>query len=264
GSRPVYQLGVTEGDRAISHFNGTVTVSIPYTPQEGEDLNSIVVYFINADGIPEAMPQCRYDSAEGKITFQTGHFSLYAVGYHPVTFKDVSSDAWYHDAVSFIASREITNGMEEGKYGPAEKLTRGQLMVMLMKTYGISPDNSSTSNFSDAGSTYYTGYLAAAKRLGLSEGVGNNLFAPERKISRQELFTLTYQVLKNIDKPPAGDSGKTLADFSDSTELTVWAKDAVNLFVEQGVISGSNGKLAVKEDVTRAQLAQLLSNLLKN
>ncbi|MDF3002924.1 MAG: cell wall-binding protein, partial [Bacillota bacterium] len=33
GSRPVYQLGVTEGDRAISHFNGTVTVSIPYTPQ---------------------------------------------------------------------------------------------------------------------------------------------------------------------------------------------------------------------------------------
>lgn len=271
GSRSVYQFGVTDGDRAISRFNGTVTVTVPYTLQEGEDLNSIVIYFINADGIPEAVPQCRYDSAAGTITFQTDHFSLYAVGYHPVAFVDVPTGAWYYDAVSFIASREITTGVAEGKYAPAEKLTRGQLMVMLMKTYGIAPDNSSAANFSDAGDTYYTGYLAAAKRLGLSEGVGNNLFAPERKISRQELFTLTYQVLKSINKLPETDSGKSqtdsgksLADFTDGTELSVWARDAVNLFVEQGLISGSNGRISAKEDVTRAQLAQLLSNLLKN
>jgi len=264
GSRPVYQFSVTAGDRAILRFNGTATVSIPYTPQEGEDLNSIVIYFINADGIPEAVPQCRYDSEAETITFQTGHFSLFAVGYHPVTFKDVSSGAWYRDAVSFIASREITTGVAEDKYGPAEKLTRGQFMVILMKTYGIGPDHSNGTNFSDAGEAYYTGYLAAAKRLGLSAGVGNNLFAPERKISRQELFTLIYQVLKNINKLPEGDSSKTLADFSDSIELSVWAKDAVNLFVEQGVISGSNGKLSVKGDVTRAQLAQVIYNLLNH
>ncbi|QOX65330.1 hypothetical protein FRZ06_19205 [Anoxybacterium hadale] len=271
GSRPVYQFSVTDGDRAVSHFNGTVTVSIPYTPQAGEDLNSIVIYFINSAGVPEAVPQCRYDSEAGTITFQAGYFNLYAVGYHPVVFKDVSSGAWYQDAVSFIASREITTGVAEGKYGPDEKLTRGQFMVMLMKTYGISPDNSRTASFSDAGDTYYTGYLAAAKRLGLSDGVGNNLFAPERKISRQELFTLTYQVLKNIGKlserdfeKTLTDSGKSLADFSDSTELSDWAKDAVNLFVEQGIISGSNGRIAAKGDVTRAQLAQMLYNLLNH
>lgn len=271
GSRPVYQFSVTDGGRAVSRFNGIATVSIPYTPQAGEDLNSIVIYFINSDGVPEAVPQCRYDSEAGTITFQTGHFSLYAVGYHPVTFKDVSSGAWYQEAVSFIASREITTGVAEGKYGPSEKLTRGQFMVMLMKTYGIAPDHSSTANFSDAGDTYYTGYLAAAKRLGLSDGVGNNQFAPERKISRQELFTLTYQVLKSIDKLPERnsgktltDSGKSLADFSDSTGLSDWAKDAVNLFVEQGIISGSDGRIAAQEDVTRAQLAQLLYKLLNH
>ena len=34
-------------------------------------------------------------------------------------------------------------------------------------------------NFSDAGNTYYTGYLAAAKRLGITAGLGDNLLCPE-------------------------------------------------------------------------------------
>jgi hypothetical protein len=44
---------------------------------------------------------------------------------------------------------------------------------MLMKAYGIAPDTNPEDNFADAGDTYYTGYLAAAKRLGISAGVGN-------------------------------------------------------------------------------------------
>lgn len=43
---------------------------------------------------------------------------------------------------------------------------------MLMKAYGIAPDTNPEDNFADAGDTYYTGYLAAAKRLGISAGVG--------------------------------------------------------------------------------------------
>jgi len=61
---------------------------------------------------------------------------------------------------------------------------------MLLKAYEIAPDTSPADNFSDAGNTYYTGYLASAKRLGISGGVGNNMFAPDKNITRQEMFTL--------------------------------------------------------------------------
>lgn len=58
-------------------------------------------------------------------------------------------------------------------------------MVMLMKAYEIAPDTNPTGNFVDAGDTYYTGYLATAKRLGIANGVGDNKFAPERAITRR-------------------------------------------------------------------------------
>ena len=63
------------------------------------------------------------------------------------------------------------------------------------------------------------GYLAAAKRLGISAGVGDNLFAPENAITRQEMFTLLYNGLKVIGKLPRGNSGKTLSDFSDAGDI---------------------------------------------
>jgi hypothetical protein len=67
---------------------------------------------------------------------------------------------------------------------------------MLMKAYGITADPNTSNNFSDAGNTYYTGYLAAAKRLGISAGVGDNLFAPSQELTRQEMFTLLYNTLQ--------------------------------------------------------------------
>ena len=69
---------------------------------------------------------------------------------------------------------EITKGTGAGKFSPEALLTRGEFIVMLMRAYEIKADDNPADNFADAGNTYYTGYLAAAKRLGISKGVGNN------------------------------------------------------------------------------------------
>ncbi len=127
---------------------------------------------------------------------------------------------------------------------------------------GIEPDEDVSDNFSDAGNTYYTGYLARAKRLGISAGIGNNMYAPENEITRQEMFTLLYNALKGIGQLPEGNSGKTLSDFSDAGEIETWATDAMMLLVETGTVSGSNGKLNPAGTTTRAELAQVLYNLL--
>ena len=149
---------------------------------------------------------------------------------------------------------------------------------MLMKAYGIAPDMNPNpgKNFTDAGSTWYTGYLAAARRLGISAGVGNNLFAPGKEITRQEMFTLLYNALKAIgrlprthgravseaDDQPRGNSGKTLSSFSDTGGIAPWAKEAMKLFVETGTIGGSGNRLSPKDTTTRAQMAQVLYSLL--
>ena len=118
---------------------------------------------------------------------------------------------------------------------------------MMMRAYEISPDIDPTDNFSDAGSTYYTGYLAAAKRLGITAGVGNNMYMPEKEITRQEMFTLLYNTLKVIGRLPQGNSGKALSDFSDTDKIDSWAEKAMASFVESGIIAGSNGRLNPKK-----------------
>ena len=262
GDRPVFDFRVTSGDKTISQFGGNVSVSVPYTPKAGEDINAIVIYYINAEGKLEVVSNCVYDPLTGTLSFTTDHFSKYAVGYNKVNFKDVPASAWYSKAVTFIAAREVTTGTGEGNFSPEAKLTRGQFMVMLMKAYAIAPDQEAKDNFADAGDTYYTGYLAAAKRLGLSAGVGSNLFAPDKAITRQEMFTLLYNTLKVIGGLPQGSAGKPLSSFSDAGDIAPWAKEAMNFLVEAGVISGNDGKLTPTSTTTRAEMAQVLYNLI--
>ncbi|MDP4093547.1 MAG: S-layer homology domain-containing protein, partial [Bacillota bacterium] len=195
--------------------------------------------------------------------FSTNHFSTYAVGYNKVNYQDVPDSAWYSKPVSYIAARDIPTGTDSGYYNPNAKLNRGDFLVMLMRAYGIEPDASPKDNFSDAGSTYYTGYLAAAKRLGIAGGVGNNNYAPDKAITRQEMFTLLYNALKVLDKLPRDtSSGKALSNFGDAGKIASWAKDAMTLFVKTGTIGGSYGKLSPTGTMTRAEMAQVLYNLL--
>jgi len=179
-----------------------------------------------------------------------------------VTFKDVKASAWYAEEVGFIAARGITSGTGDGKYRPEEGLTRGQFAVMILRAYGVSPVKNPADNFTDAGNTYYTGYLAAAKRLGISKGTGNNRFEPDKKISRQEMFTLIYNTLKVIDRLPESTNGKAPASFSDGDKVAAWAKDAVTVLLKAGIVNGSNGRLDLTEELNRAQMAQVLYNLL--
>ena len=263
GENPVFDFSVTSGDTTISQFGGTVSVAVPYTPKDGEDTDSIVIYYINAEGKLEILSNSIYDPETGMVSFKTNHFSRYAIGYNKVSFNDVAANVWYSKAVSFIAARGITEGTGDGNYSPDAKLTRAEFLVMLMRTYGIAPDVNPTDNFADAGNTWYTGHLAAAKRLGISDGVGHNMFAPGKEITRQEMFTLLYNALKLIGSLPEGSSGKTLSDFVDAGDIaSAWAKDAMTLLVETGTISGSGGRLSPTSTSTRAEMAQVLYNLL--
>ena len=110
------------------------------------------------------------------------------------------------------------------------------------RAYGIEPDvdPDPKDNFADAGNAYYTGYLAAAKRLGISNGTGNSfMYSPLKEITRQEMFTLLYNALKVTGQLPAGDSGNKLSDFSDADKIASWAYEAMKLLVS-GMISGGS------------------------
>jgi hypothetical protein len=133
---------------------------------------------------------------------------------------------------------------------------------MLMRAYGIEPAADPADNFADAGDTYYTNYLAKAKELGIAVGVGDNLFAPDSEISRQDMVTLLYRTLRELDELSAAAAGAKLSDFSDADSIPDYAWDAFETFVDSGIITGSDGKLNPAGLTSRAQMAQILYQLL--
>lgn len=262
GDHPVYDFTLTKGDQQISNLNGGhVKISIPYTLKDGENPHQVVIYYLTNDGALKTV-KGHYDANSKCVVFETTHFSSYAVGYNPVSFSDIASDAWYKDAVDFIAAREITTGVGNDLFAPENTLTRAQFIVMLMRAYGIEPDEDIVENFDDAGDTYYTGYLSAAKRLGISNGIGNNLYAPDQEITREQMFTLLYRTLEILGELPDDDTGNTLANYSDAGIISEYALDAMEALVACGIVNGSDGMLDPAGNSTRAQMAQVLYNLL--
>lgn len=262
GDRPVYDFSVKAGSTEITKFGGGYAeISIPYMPQSWEKKNSIVVYYIDNTGKLKTV-RGRYVSVTGTVNFRTFHFSRFAVGYNEVNFNDVVANTWYNEAVGFMAARGIVNGVGGGRFAPENNVTRADFLIMVMNSYGIELDANITDNFVDAGNKYYTKYLGTAKRLGLVSGVGANKYAPESTISRQDMFVILYRALEKLGELPSGTAGKSLASFKDSGDIAVYAKDAMKLFVETGTISGNGQKLTPRVTTTRAQVAQVLYNLL--
>ncbi|WNS42546.1 S-layer homology domain-containing protein [Paenibacillus sp. MMS20-IR301] len=262
GDRPVYDLAVTAGDSRVTTFGGgKASISVPYTLAAGEESNSLIVYYITESGSLETI-RGGYSAAAGGVNFVTPHFSQYIIGYNKVEFTDVTSAAWYNNAVSFLAARGITSGTDGSSYSPNTQVTRGQFIVLLLKAYGISPEAGGADNFTDAGSAYYSGYLAAAKKLNIATGSGDNQFKPDNRITRQELFTLLYRALSVLGELPGSTTAQKLSDYSDAPQVAGYAGEALQALVERGVIEGDNGRIHPLEFSTRAEAAQVIYNLL--
>lgn len=260
--RPVYGFSITSGKTIITDLgNGKAMISIPYTLLPNEEQNAIVIYAMGDRGELQYVSG-KYNPKTKSVEFTITQFSKFMIGHNKITFNDVPSTAWYYDAITFNAARGVSLGTGEGEFSPNASLTRGQFLVMLMRAYGIQVDAMLSDNFSDAGNTYYTNYLATAKKFGITTGIGNNKFAPEGRITRQDMFTMIYRVLESLEKLPEQSSNKSIDDYVDAEQISEYANQAINALIKTGIINGSNGKLNPASDTSRAELAQMLYNLL--
>jgi hypothetical protein len=267
GSRPLIEISLKIDNEQTDWNNpdAPVLITIPYEPTELERKNpdSIIVWYIDGKGELTCISNGKYDPVKGVVTFQTTHFSNYSIGYNKIYFNDVSESALYYDAMNFVASRQIMAPTGYRLYSPEAKLTRAESLVMLMKAYNIAPDADLNDNFDDAGGTEYAGYLAAAKRLKLSSGVGDNKFEPNAVITNQETLTFLYNILTLTGKLPDASMQKSLSEFNDGNTVAQWAREPIQKLIASGIVNGSDNSILPYSNTTRAGFAQMVYDLLK-
>ncbi|MDR1136179.1 MAG: S-layer homology domain-containing protein [Clostridiales Family XIII bacterium] len=174
-------------------------------------------------------------------------------------FADVKSDDWCYDAVQFVSQKGITQGVSATLYDPQGNVTRAQFITMLCRAYGIKERDGD--NFSDAGSAWYTGYLAAAKQLGISNGIGDNVFQPDAEITREQMLTLIYNYVNSTGEGAVGAWAINLP-YADKDRISDWALEGVMFgTIKQWVKGKDDGGLDPSGTATRAELAQIFYNI---
>ena len=174
------------------------------------------------------------------------------------SFSDVKAGSWYHEAVDYALKAGLMNGMGNGKFEPDASLTRAMLVTILYRSEG-SPDVSGAANpFTDvqAGQWYTDAVIWAAKE-GIVNGMTETTFAPNDSITREQIATILYR----YDGSPKVSGN--LYQFPDAFSVSAYAYDAMIWAVKSGIINGLDGKLAPKDNATRAQIATLLMRYLE-
>lgn len=261
GSRPVIELILKLDGKVAAWSNpgAPVTVSIPYSPTE-EELAApehITVWYIDGSGNVISVPSGRYDAATGTVIFTTTHFSKFAVVYVRESFIDLDIVPWAKKQIEVLASKGIMDGREGKKFAPAAGITRAEYIGALVRTMGVSAKAEDNFNDVKAGDSYYS-EIGIAKKLGITEGTGNNYFDPEMLISRQDMLVLTERALRNLKRISTEGTLNDLEGFSDRKQLAEYAVNSIAALVKEGLIEGSNGKLNLDSDSSRAEAAAFL------
>lgn len=265
GSRPVFELTVWTGNQSVTNFNGgAATVIIPYTLGDAENPNAVFVNHLNTDG-SLGLVRGYYNPSERSVIFTTAHFSHFVIQHRPVTFSDVPAD--FKKEIDFIASSGITEGIGGNLYAPNRSLTRAEFIVFMMKAYGITPDATWTDNFADAGKdNWYSGWLATAKRLKLTDGTGGNNFSPNNPVTVEETLILMHRLVTAFgEKLEKSSKGKSLSSFADRGVISGWAQEDININRLQEVTEAgiyTEDLLMPTKIVNRASMARMLYNLM--
>ncbi len=89
-----------------------------------------------------------------------------AKGSANTVFTDVPSSHWASGYIAQASNQQIVNGYGDGTFGPEDPVLYEQAVKMIMATLGYTP-------FAENNGSYPTGYLTAASRYGVTDGVSN-------------------------------------------------------------------------------------------
>ena len=226
------------------------TVTITAKPDSGYQLDDLTVTDKNGKELKLT------DKGNGKYTFtmpaskvEVNATFVKEVEISP--FSDVSTSAYYYEAVKWAQEKGITGGIGNGLFGPNQPCTRAQIVTFLWRAAG-SPEPKSMSSFSDVSAdSYYAKAVAWAVESGITTGTGDGKFSPDATCTREQAVAFLYRASGS----PAISGGSAFSDVA----ANAYYADAVAWVEKNGVTGGIGGGLFGSGNTcTRAQIVTFL------
>src|SRR5665647_2256799 len=175
-------------------------------------------------------------------------------------FRDMPND-WSTDALQKAVSNGLISGFDE--YGikyikPNDNLTRAQMATIVNRAFGADKLAALSWVNDVPASEWFAPEMAKAVKMGTFKL--DTYMRPNDPITRQEAFTVLARALKFTDK----DNGNSLHNFTDGSKVADFAVDSVCAMIDGKYVAGSNGYLYPASNMSRAEFAKVMDNLIKD
>ena len=149
----------------------------------------------------------------------------------PTVFTDIKESDYYYNPVLWAVKKGVTDGYSETLFEPNLECTRGQVVTFLWRANGCPKAKSNNNPFTDVSSTsfYYDAVLWAVEN-GITDGVSDTEFAPDKFVTRGQFVTFLYR--------SAGKPDYTIQNTFTDIEEKAYYYDAVLWAVENGITDG--------------------------
>jgi spore germination protein YaaH len=176
----------------------------------------------------------------------------YAAWLYPsLPFTDIKGH-WAQAQIAEASKKGVIQGYEQ-RFMPNNIMTRAEMVTLICNLANIQPARV-PSGFSDSAGHWADGHISALKQTGIAKGVGGNLFAPNRPVTRQEACVLIESIIR---EPDTLDFNEVV--FPDvSPEDNSWSNNAIVKLYVYGIVKGDTaGYFRPTAVCTRAEAAVL-------
>ena len=169
-------------------------------------------------------------------------------------FSDVSTSAYYYEAVKWAQEKGITGGIGNGLFGPNQPCTRAQIVTFLWRAAG-SPVVNYAMNMSDVPEgSYYAEAVRWALSEGITTGTTENTFSPDSECTRAQAVAFLFRYTAS----EAVTLQELVSGFSDADSVPGYALPAMNWALAEEIVQGNGSKLMPNDSCTRAQIVTFL------
>lgn len=242
-----------------------------------EELGTIVLSSTSSNPIPTAvlkflsngepspiLATMMIDDQSYQIQVSQYGSGTYTIIHKQPAFTDISG--WSVTAIDQLASMLILNGVNETTFEPTRAITRAEFASLISKALGLVKTSGSMMYTDIAVEAWYSDAIATVAELGFMNGYPDGSFRPAQQITREEAIVIVARVfgyLGSSNTLSASDVESILSGYSDQAQISSWSREHIALAVAEGIIMGDNGKLSVKDQITREQIAVIIVRLLE-
>jgi hypothetical protein len=152
--------------------------------------------------------------------------SLALSSFASVAFAAEATPKTAEEMFKILAEKKIFDGYEDGSMGLDKTMTRAEVTKVLVKLLNLSENKAGASVYTDlAGAGWAEGYIGAATKAGIMDGVADGKFDPSGKFTTEQLAAVLVRALKLPLSTEAAEG--VVAD---------WAKAYVATAVKAGLI----------------------------